>query len=425
MTRVRYPGPTLVGIDWFRTAGPSPRPGSASEPGPAWSHSHNRGVGHPSAARLARRAIRSPMWLCCRRSRAWSVGCSARSSTNLGQHPHELRARTGVLNGGLRRHVPAGIRAGRPRHRRHRRADHGYPPRITVGRDRPRLGARRGHRPHRLFLGGCCVGRPTASRWGLWASDRRLGLGESLCNSWNQPLPLLIGLAALLVDVAFTAHRGGVVFIAAIAAYTLGRQLLFPLRDLPRANRLGPASHGGTQRARGDRRSHIRATALKCLGCRAGHMADRGVPLGKELQAMPSLEKLCVDRGRGSACGDPARELCPAGRDQTGLTWAPCDGQAWTATDLSAATGEPIERLRAFADAGLLVRRDDGRYDPDALNRVRLIRFAREHGVDEDRLAAAVTSQGDLLGTFEGSAAPSRRPTRLRRRRPTSGWPPT
>jgi len=83
--------------------------------------------------------------------------------------------------------------------------------------------------------------------------------------------------------------------------------------------------------------------------------------------------------------------------------------QAWTATDLSAATGEPIERLRAFADAGLLVRRDDGRYDPDALNRVRLIRFAREHGVDEDRLAAAVTSQGDLLGTFEGlsSAEPT------------------
>jgi len=75
---------------------------------------------------------------------------------------------------------------------------------------------------------------------------------------------------------------------------------------------------------------------------------------------------------------------------------------AWTAADLSAATGEPTERLRAFAEAGLLVRRDDGRYEADALNRVRLIRFARDHGVDEDRLAAAVATQGDLLGTFEG-----------------------
>jgi len=83
--------------------------------------------------------------------------------------------------------------------------------------------------------------------------------------------------------------------------------------------------------------------------------------------------------------------------------------QAWSVADLSAATGEPIERLSAFADAGLLVRRDDGRFDPDALNRVRLIRFAREHGVDEDRLAAAVATQGDLLGTFEGlsSAEPT------------------
>lgn len=25
------------------------------------------------------------------------------------------------------------------------------------------------------FFSGCCVGRPTASRWGLWSSDRRLG----------------------------------------------------------------------------------------------------------------------------------------------------------------------------------------------------------------------------------------------------------
>jgi class 3 adenylate cyclase len=83
---------------------------------------------------------------------------------------------------------------------------------------------------------------------------------------------------------------------------------------------------------------------------------------------------------------------------------------AWSPEDLSAATGEPIDRLAAFAAAGLLVRQADGRYDRDALNRARLIRFARDRGVDEDRLAAAVAAQGDLLGIFEGlsSAEPTR-----------------
>lgn len=83
--------------------------------------------------------------------------------------------------------------------------------------------------------------------------------------------------------------------------------------------------------------------------------------------------------------------------------------QAWSPEELRAASGDSIESLAALADAGLLVRRPDGRYDGDALNRLRLIRFARDRGVDEGRLAAAVTEQGDLLGAFEGlsSAEPT------------------
>jgi adenylate cyclase len=42
------------------------------------------------------------------------------------------------------------------------------------------------------------------------------------------------------------------------------------------------------------------------------------------------------------------------------------------------------------------------RYEGDAFNRMALIRFAREHGVDEGQLAAAVVAQDDLLGIFEG-----------------------
>lgn len=74
----------------------------------------------------------------------------------------------------------------------------------------------------------------------------------------------------------------------------------------------------------------------------------------------------------------------------------------WTPEDLSQATGESAESLDELAHDGLLVRQADGRYDDDSLNRVRLIRFARDRGVDEDQLAAAVSSKGDLLGIFEG-----------------------
>jgi phosphatidylglycerol:prolipoprotein diacylglycerol transferase len=84
------------------------------------------------------------------------------------------------------------------------------------------------------FFGGCCVGRPTGSRWGLWSSDRRLGTRRIPTQLFESTMALLIGLAALAVVLTTTARPAGTVFLAAVAAYTLGRQLLFPLRELPR-----------------------------------------------------------------------------------------------------------------------------------------------------------------------------------------------
>lgn len=84
------------------------------------------------------------------------------------------------------------------------------------------------------FFGGCCAGRPTGSRWGLWSSDRRLGVRRIPTQLIESTIALAIGLVALLVVWSTTTRPAGTVFIAAIAAYTLGRQLLFPLRDLPR-----------------------------------------------------------------------------------------------------------------------------------------------------------------------------------------------
>lgn len=87
------------------------------------------------------------------------------------------------------------------------------------------------------FFGGCCVGRPTGSRWGLWSSDRRLGMRRIPVQLLESAAALMIGLAALLAVRIATPDPAGVVFIAAIAAYTLGRQLLFPLRADPHTAR--------------------------------------------------------------------------------------------------------------------------------------------------------------------------------------------
>lgn len=84
------------------------------------------------------------------------------------------------------------------------------------------------------FLGGCCAGRPTASRWGLWSSDRRLGVRRIPTQLFESALALALGLVALGTVLIVGRGSGGTVFIGAIAAYTMGRQLLFPLRNLPR-----------------------------------------------------------------------------------------------------------------------------------------------------------------------------------------------
>lgn len=84
------------------------------------------------------------------------------------------------------------------------------------------------------FFGGCCAGRPTASRWGLWSSDRRLGVRRIPTQLFESATALVIGVLALLTMVLTAIAPEGSVFVAGIAAYTFGRQLLFPLRDLPR-----------------------------------------------------------------------------------------------------------------------------------------------------------------------------------------------
>ncbi len=89
------------------------------------------------------------------------------------------------------------------------------------------------------LLGGCCAGRPTASCWGIWASDRSLGTRRLPVQPAESAMAALLAVATLTVLLTVdTSGRGGV-FLAGIAAYTFGRQLLFPLRSITRRTSSG------------------------------------------------------------------------------------------------------------------------------------------------------------------------------------------
>lgn len=87
------------------------------------------------------------------------------------------------------------------------------------------------------FFTGCCAGRLTASRWGLWSSDRRLVRRRHPVQLYEAFLALLIGLGTLPFMLAVPLNIPGLVFVATVTVYTLGRQLLFPLREDPRTLR--------------------------------------------------------------------------------------------------------------------------------------------------------------------------------------------
>lgn len=81
------------------------------------------------------------------------------------------------------------------------------------------------------FFGGCCAGRPTTSRWGLWSSDRSLGMRRVPVQLLESSFAATVATIALLLVLTSSASFGGVVFVGALSAYTFGRQFLFLLRS--------------------------------------------------------------------------------------------------------------------------------------------------------------------------------------------------
>jgi phosphatidylglycerol---prolipoprotein diacylglyceryl transferase len=91
------------------------------------------------------------------------------------------------------------------------------------------------------FFGGCCAGIPTASRWGLWSSDREVGVRRIPVQLIESASSGTIAVTAMLAVLLTYPATGGLIFVAAIAANTFVRQLLFPLREIQRATAHGRA----------------------------------------------------------------------------------------------------------------------------------------------------------------------------------------
>ena len=88
------------------------------------------------------------------------------------------------------------------------------------------------------FFAGCCCGRPTASRWGVWSSDRRpLGARRIPTQLIESGFAVVVGAAAAFVVLRYGPARGAWA-VAALATYTMGRQGILRMRDTQKS-RLG------------------------------------------------------------------------------------------------------------------------------------------------------------------------------------------
>jgi phosphatidylglycerol---prolipoprotein diacylglyceryl transferase len=89
------------------------------------------------------------------------------------------------------------------------------------------------------FLGGCCVGLPTSSRWGVWCGDQHIG-ARRIPTQLMESVSALLLACILLLALLTHGPAGGFFFVGALAAYTLLREGLLRLRAEPLKMR-GPA----------------------------------------------------------------------------------------------------------------------------------------------------------------------------------------
>lgn len=80
------------------------------------------------------------------------------------------------------------------------------------------------------WSGGCCAGRPTASRWGLTSSDRCIRVRRVPVQLLEGGSAAALGTVLLAAQLNASPAPDGVPALVAFAGYTAVRQLLFPFR---------------------------------------------------------------------------------------------------------------------------------------------------------------------------------------------------
>lgn len=80
------------------------------------------------------------------------------------------------------------------------------------------------------FLTGCCAGRATHSRLGIWSSDMLVGARRVPSQLMESAIGLAIGLTALGLLTRSPSNGTGFVFAVTLAAYLLARHFLLRVR---------------------------------------------------------------------------------------------------------------------------------------------------------------------------------------------------
>jgi len=80
------------------------------------------------------------------------------------------------------------------------------------------------------FFSGCCAGRSTRLRYGVWSSDRRIGARRIPAQLIESAAGLHIGAASGVLVLGHVLGVDGLIFGSAFGAYLVVRQLLLRLR---------------------------------------------------------------------------------------------------------------------------------------------------------------------------------------------------
>ena len=80
------------------------------------------------------------------------------------------------------------------------------------------------------FLAGCCAGRVTRSRFGIWSSDRKIGARRIPAQIIESAVGLAIAVVSIAVILIHVPRMDGALFVGSLAVYFVARQWLLRVR---------------------------------------------------------------------------------------------------------------------------------------------------------------------------------------------------